>query len=92
MGMKTSAVTVADSATELTHEIPRGNAEDPTQFAVFNNDASATMFLGGEDVSTTNGYPILPLTGVSWPLMVNEQVYGIVASGTLNARVAMSRV
>ena len=92
MALKTSAITVGDTATELTHEQPRGKADDPTQFAVFNNDSSVTLFIGGSDVSTTNGYPVLAQTGVSWPLMGKEQVYGIVASGTLNARVAMSRV
>ena len=91
MAVKTSAVTVGTSATELTFETVRGQGQDPTHFAVFNNDATVDLFIGGSDVTTANGYVIRAKTGLSWPLVSGEQVHGIVASGTLDARVMMSR-
>lgn len=82
MAVTTRAVSVANTATRLD-----AVAEIGEEILVFNN-GSATIYLGGSDVTTANGVPVLP---GSWspglPLPRGESLYGIVATGTQEARV-----
>ncbi|MBU2052601.1 hypothetical protein KKH13_05330 [Patescibacteria group bacterium] len=80
----TTAVTVADTATAL----PSSNQENRRSIMIFNNDSSATIFIGGSDVTAANGLPVLaqqysPVIDAG----VKMTVYGITSSGTANVRV-----
>ena len=75
------AVSVATSATAL----PASALSGRRVLWIYNN-GSATIFLGPAGVTTSNGFPLLP--GQSVSLAVGALVvYGIVASGTVEARV-----
>lgn len=87
MALSSAAVTVATSATAL-HS---GSVNGSCRVLVVNNDASATMYVGGSDVSTTNGVPVTAGKSLSLTLAPGEIAYGVVASSTLNARVITSR-
>lgn len=95
MAVKSRAVSVATTATRLdsTTDIA------PTSLAVYNNGAS-TVYVGGSDVTTSNGVPVAANTwGPSIDLSAAtrasdpnyntnaEAIYAIVASGTVEVRV-----
>lgn len=81
--VKTSAVSVTTSATQL----PATSLAGRRSIMVYNNDASTTLFLGGADVTTTNGMPV-PANSYSPILDAGDEldVYGI-STGTINIRV-----
>ncbi len=73
-------VTVTTTATKLAAPgVGSGNVKGDT-LLLFNAGAS-TVLLGGEDLTTGNGFGGL-VAGATVGLDVNEDVYGIVASGT----------
>ena len=75
------AVSVGTSATAL----PASALAARRALIVYNN-GSSTIYLGPAGVSTSGGFPLLP--GQSVSLEVGALViYGIVASGTVEARV-----
>jgi hypothetical protein len=70
-----------------------GIAAHGQAFAVKNNGAQ-TVFLGGEGVTTADGYPLAAGEAMSMDLPSSgaEDVYGVVASGTCETRtLSMSR-
>lgn len=82
MAVTTRAVSVASTATRLDALTEIGE-----EILVFNN-GSATIYIGGADVTTANGVPVLPGSwSPSLPLPRGEALYGVVASGTHEARV-----
>jgi hypothetical protein len=91
VAIKSTAVTVATTATRLdtaTETDSEGHAIYGQSIAVYNNGA-ATIYLGGSDVTTSNGVPVTAGTwGPSFDIPTrDEALYGRVASGTVEARV-----
>lgn len=79
--IRSSAVSVATSATAL----PSSALSARRVLWIYNN-GSATIFLGASGVTTAAGFPLLP--GQSVAMEVGALVlYGIVATGTVEARV-----
>jgi len=74
--MISTAVTVTDAPTLI---VPK---DDKPRTVYLHNSAGVTIYIGGSAVTTTSGYHLG--NGESQDLFVptNEQVYGIVASGT----------
>ncbi len=70
------SVTVTDSATLLVAK------DDKPRTVYLHNSAGVTVYVGGSSVTTSNGFHLG--NGESQELFVptNEQVYGIVASGS----------
>ena len=82
--IKSRNITVTTTLTPLPDEIlayRRG-------IIIFNNDSTVTLFIGGSDVTTTNGLPVPPKS-YSPPIDAGPKlvVYGIAAS-SINVRVA----
>lgn len=75
------AVSVAATATAL----PASALSGRRALFVYNN-GSATIFLGASGVTTSAGFPLLPGQSVSLETGALA-IYGIVASGTVEARV-----
>lgn len=71
-------VSVATTATVIS---PADN--DQRKVAIRNLDASATIYLGGSGVTTSNGFPLKP--DEVYEIETAAAIYGIVASGTANA-------
>lgn len=82
MSVKTRAVNVGLAATRL------DSATDVlTPITLYNNGAG-TIYLGGSDVTTSNGVPVPSATwGPAFDLWPLDALYGIVASTTSEARV-----
>jgi len=78
---QSGAVTVAASATLLS-----AANTDRQSIGIYNNDASVTMYIGDSGVTTTNGYPI-PAGGQAFFDKSTAAIYGIVAAGSINARI-----
>lgn len=81
---KSNAVTVTSSLTPLPSEI----LANRRSLVVYNNSDATTVFVGGSDVTATNGLPVKagnysPAFDAS-PSMV---IYGITSSGSANVRV-----
>lgn len=78
-----TAVTVTTSATAL----PTTPADNRRAIVIYNNSASV-LYVGGSDVTTSNGMPV-PAASYSPSLDAGPRmiVYGIVATGTANVRV-----
>lgn len=85
MAISSSAVTVTTSATVIS----TGPA-DGHEALVVNTSPSTSIYIGGSDVSTSNGVELAPDASLSVDLANNEIVYGIVASGTVECRVLTS--
>ena len=77
-----STITVATTETALPTTATAGR-----KAIIITNNGSATIFVGPTGVTTSTGTPIL--AGASLPLDLGEKViiYGIVATGTENARI-----
>lgn len=84
---ETVTLTTSDTAYEI---IPKlgGNGKDVT---IQNNNASAMVFIGGPEVSTSDyGFKLIPGTAISFNLDPKENVYG--ASDTDGATVNIMRM
>lgn len=83
MSVSSAAVSVATTATAL-------HVADADALGIeVQNVGASTVYVGGSDVTTSNGFPVA--AGAAWyppqPLAAGERVYGIVASGTVEVRV-----
>jgi hypothetical protein len=87
MALSSAAVTVATTATPL-----HTGSTNPQRVVVYNNDASVTMFVGAHDVTTSTGIAVAAGKSFSLLLQPGEVAFGIVATGTLNARLAVSKL
>ena len=85
MAVNSRAVSVGAAATRLDTE---GETDSLAGSAVaVHNNGSSTIFVGAAGVTTATGFPLAAGTSMSCELYGNEAVYGIVASGTVEARV-----
>lgn len=64
----------------------RGTASKHQLYAIRNTDPSAIVYLGGDDVTTANGFPVLPDEAVTVPVAGREQLYAV-ATATAEVRV-----
>ena len=76
------AVSVTTSATK----IPTTNLSDRKAIVIKNCDDTSKLYLGGSGVTTANGYWLNPTESISFELGAGAQLYGICASGTVEAR------
>jgi hypothetical protein len=80
--MKSAAVTVTTSPTLLVEK------DDTNRYVYLHVVGNATVFLGGSNVSTSNGLNTEKhTTPLEIFLPINERLYGIVASATEDIRV-----
>jgi len=80
---KTTQVTVTNTATAL----PTDNLDDRKAVSVRNWSNSITVFVGGADVTTANGYPLQAYESLPFNMSQGADLYGITASGTADCRV-----
>ena len=69
-----------------------GSAGDPLPVMIKNMDASITIYVGGANVTSSNGYPLL--AGQSFPLSLvgaGDLPYAIAASATPKMAVIVGR-
>jgi hypothetical protein len=86
------AVSVTDSATRIV-----AKNLSRIMLKIYNNDATAIVFLGDDNtVTTSNGWPLGPKAAWSQTINVSQDavrffprtaIFGIVASGTADVRV-----
>jgi hypothetical protein len=87
LAVKSRAVSVATTATRLDSTTDQDDASSGQAVAVYNNGAS-TVYLGGSAVTTATGAPVAAgAWGPGFDLTISDQLYGIVASGTVEVRV-----
>lgn len=60
-----------------------GAAKSTAKSLVVSNTGASTVFLGGSGVTTANGFPLAAGASIDFSDF-NGQLYGIVASGTVN--------
>jgi len=58
-----------------------GNSVQWTRLTVHNNDNTKVMYLGGSNVSTTNGLQLLKEETIQLELAPGESLYAVSASG-----------
>lgn len=86
MAVASRSVTVTTSATRLDSSAETDLVSGSS--LILYNNGSATVYVGGSDVTTSNGVPVAASSwGPSIDLDGAEGVYGIVASGTVDVRV-----
>lgn len=83
--IKTTSATVTSSLTVLP---TYGVLANRRSMILYNNDAATTIYIGGSDVTTTNGLPVPPLS-YSPPLDngVKTILYGVTTGGSADVRV-----
>jgi len=77
---------------ELIYTSTSGHSDSPQGVVILNSDASITVYIGGEDVDTTDGFPIAAGASVSLDLIVGEAIWAVAASGTPNINMLFNRV
>lgn len=86
MAVRAYAVTVGTTATHLTDD--GSHAYAFTQSLAFYNAGAVTVYLGRSGVTTATGYPLAAGEHFAADLSeTQDEVYGIVASGTAEVRV-----
>jgi len=84
--MISTSVTVATTATALVTGV-----RDSGGIVQVHNNGSNTVFVGGADVTTSNGYPIPSTEYRAFPIRPGDVLYGVVAASTENVRVIRRR-
>ena len=74
--MKSTAVTVATTATVVV------SADNKNRDVYIHNSGGSKIYLGGSDVTTTNGYHLANTESAAFFLPLGETIYGVVAAGT----------
>lgn len=87
MPLKSEVVSVGTGATLIS---TAGTAGDKKNITMVNN-SGVTIYLGGADVTTANGFPWASGTERQIELGVSDVLYGCVAAGTANITVLRSR-
>lgn len=83
MAVLSRAVSVATTATR----IDSSEGGQSSQGLAVHNAGEATVYLGGVDVSTANGYPLAAGEHFSADLAQGDLLYGVVAASTVEVRV-----
>lgn len=86
MGISSSAVTVAATATLLT------KADGDGDNIVVTNVGTETVYVGAAAVATTDGFPLASGGALAFRLAAGESAYGIVSTGTEPVRVLKESV
>ena len=86
MAVSSSQVTVGTTATLLADGSEHWS-NNPLRVFVRNDDGSASMFLGGSGVTTSNGYEIEASTVLNDIPLAGDALYACVASGSAVAHV-----
>ena len=84
MTVKATRVTVGTSPTKINSKPADGLSGSGGQAR---NRGAASVFVGGSDVTTTDGYEVEAGDVLSFDLDQGENIYGIVASGTCEMHV-----
>lgn len=94
MALHTGNVTVGTTPTLLSSS-PRRGLDDVHWVEVIVPAAGSTVYVGGSDVTSSNGRPVAPSSSVeaSWAATLGpeDHLYGVTASGTQAVRVLRSR-
>ena len=80
--VKSTAVSVSTSATPL----PPSPLSGRYAISIVNN-SSSTVYLGGSDVTTSNGYALYKYDSIDLDLDDETIIYAVVSSGTADVRV-----
>lgn len=83
MSVHSKEVSVGTTATR----IDTAEFGQSSQGLAVKNMGAATVYLGGPDVSTANGYPLLANEAMPMDLGQQDELFGRVASGTVLVRV-----
>lgn len=86
--MNTAAVDVTSSATEII-TAATGTAQRPATI-LLQNQGSTVVYLGGADVSTSNGIQLKAEAALSLDLLAGETLYGITGGATQEVRYLLS--
>lgn len=100
MAVKAERVTVTTAATLLSVAAEADYTPDAPNFAltygqhcmVRNRDVSASIFVGGPDVTAAAGFEVLPGEVVPVDLLPADQLYGITATGSVICHVIQAGV
>lgn len=82
MASDSHSVSVGTTATRIDSEdLSAGSS------AALANVGGATVFVGGPDVTTAIGFPLAAGERMAFDLRRGDEIYGVVASGTVEVRV-----
>lgn len=90
MPLRSTAVTVSTVATLITSENGAATKDAPVGVYLA-NVGSTTCYIGGDDVTTSNGYPVAGTSTATFYLFPKDDLYGISGSGTIAVRVLKQR-
>lgn len=83
--VKTTAVTVSTTLGTLPSY---GVLSGRRSLQIYNNSSDTTIYIGGSDVTATNGLPVPPLSySPALDAGIKLIIYGVTSSGSANARV-----
>lgn len=86
IAIRSKLLPTAISVTSTRVKLPTTTLSQRLTCLVFNN-GSETLYIGDITVTTANGMPINPNSSLSFAVEDGVDIYGIVATGPLNARV-----
>lgn len=88
MAIKTRAVTVTTTAASLTalDDDTRGYLDVVRSIAI-QNGGSVTVYVGGPDVTSANGYAIVAGSERSFDLVLGDDLWAVAASSTAACKI-----
>ena len=87
--LKSEALTVTSTASRL-HKAVNGHSDAPEGVVLYVN-SGGPIYVGGSDVTTTNGMPVAIGQYFSLDLISSEEVWAV-AAGSSNVRLLRTRV
>lgn len=87
MATKSQAVSVTSTATQLNQEDTAGRYSESCIIVRNPSAVAEDLYLGGADVTTTNGIQVGPGTTTEPMPLYGGDLYGVVATGPIDVRV-----
>jgi cold shock CspA family protein len=81
MALDSGLKAIADTATEISFASHGGLT------VLIQNLSGVDVFLGDSGVTTSTGFKLIDGQSISYDLLTDDSLYGIVATGTSNVRV-----
>ena len=91
MAIKAEIEALSTSA-ELVYTSSNGTADAPQGCVVYNADSAIVVYVGGEGVDSTDGFPLAAGASISLDLIVGDAVWAVAASCAPNINILYNRV
>ena len=91
MALRSSRVTATTTRARIFQAPAWATSADPVPVIVTNRDAAQTAYLGGDDVTSANGFDLLAGESVTYDAMLGDDIWAVTGAATAALRVLVGR-